>query len=122
MSSRARMRAIRVGVRNSVNAIWHATMLIASLFVSAMMMSASRPPARSSTSGYDALPDDRAHVEPVLQLAQHVGVLVDDRDFVGLFAREAERSRAADLSSPENQDLHPRRSLPESNHISSRLA
>jgi hypothetical protein len=56
MSSRARIRAIRVGVRNSVNATWHATMLTSSLLVSAMMMSASRPPARSITSGYDALP------------------------------------------------------------------
>ena len=47
--------------------------------------------------GMRGVADDGAHVEPVLQLAQHVGVAVDDRDFVGLFAGQAESGRAADL-------------------------
>ena len=51
MALKTRRRAMRVGVRNSVKAIWHATMLISSLSVSAMIMSASLAPARSSTSG-----------------------------------------------------------------------
>ena len=48
--------------------------------------------------GMRSVTDDRAHVEPVLQLAQHVGVAIDDRDFVGLFAGQAESGRATDLS------------------------
>ena len=47
--------------------------------------------------GMRGVADDRAHVEPVLQLAQHVGVAVDDRDLVGLLAGQAESGRAADL-------------------------
>ena len=56
--------------------------------------------------GIRGVADDGAHVEPVLQLAQDVGVAVDDRDFVGLLAREADRRRAADLAGAEDQDLH----------------
>ena len=47
--------------------------------------------------GVRGVADDGAHVEPVLQLAQHVGVAVDDRDFVGLLAGQAEGGRATDL-------------------------
>ena len=47
----SRMRAIFVGVRNRVYATWHATMLTSSLFVTAIIMSASGAPARARTSG-----------------------------------------------------------------------
>src|SRR5580700_8415885 len=54
--SAARMRAILVGVRNSVNATSQAIMLTSSLEVSATMISASAAPAFSSTFGCAALP------------------------------------------------------------------
>jgi len=44
--------------------------------------------------------DHGAHVEPVLELAQHVGVAIDDRDLVRLLSREAYRGGAADLAGP----------------------
>src|SRR5205807_1903788 len=50
------MRAILVGVRNSVNATSQAIMFTSSLEVSATMMSASAVPAASSTEGWAALP------------------------------------------------------------------
>jgi hypothetical protein len=37
-------------------------------------------------------------VEAVLELPEHVGVAVDDRDLVRFFTRQAERCRAPDLS------------------------
>ena len=49
--SAERMRAIFVGVRNSMNATSQAIMLTSSLLVSATMMSASAAPAASSTVG-----------------------------------------------------------------------
>src|SRR6185295_5267426 len=56
--------------------------------------------------GVRRVADDGAHVEPVLELAQHVGILVDDRDLVGFFARKAERGGAADLPGAEDEYLH----------------
>ena len=49
--SAERMRAILVGVRNSVNATSQAIMLTSSLLVSATMISASAAPAASRTGG-----------------------------------------------------------------------
>jgi hypothetical protein len=51
---------------------------------------------------------DGTHVEPVLELAQHVGVTVDDRNFVGLFAGEAESGGAADLPCTQDENFHVR--------------
>src|SRR6185369_9796395 len=56
--------------------------------------------------GVRGVADDGAHVEPILELAQHVGILVDDRDFVGFLAREAEGCGAADLAGTEDEYLH----------------
>src|SRR5688572_31216606 len=47
--------------------------------------------------GVRGVADDGADVEAVLQLAEHVGVAVDDRDFVSLLARQAYSGRAAHL-------------------------
>ena len=49
---------------------------------------------------------DGAHVEPVLQVAQHLLVDVHHRDFVGLLAREVLGGGAADLAGAEDEDLH----------------
>src|SRR5690606_38151581 len=50
--------------------------------------------------------DDGADVEPVLQLAQHVGIAVHDRDLVRFFAGEAIGDRGTDLPGAENQYVH----------------
>ena len=48
----------------------------------------------------------RAHVEAILQFAQHVFVGVDDGDFVGGLAREVISRSAAHLSGAQNQHFH----------------
>ncbi len=56
--------------------------------------------------GIGGMPDDGANVEPVLQLAQHVGPHVDDRDFVGFFARQMISRGRTDLACAENENFH----------------
>jgi hypothetical protein len=46
--------------------------------------------------------DDGSHVEAILQVTQHVGIAIDDRDFVRLFAGEAVGCRCANLTCAEN--------------------
>ena len=50
----AHARSCRCG--NSVQAVWHATMLVSSLLVTAMIMSASSAPARCNTRDATAWP------------------------------------------------------------------
>ena len=87
---RERMRAIFVGVRNSVYAIWHAIMFTSSLLVSATMMSASRAPAASSTSGCDALPATVRMSSRSCRSRSTSSFDVDDGDFVRFFARRGD--------------------------------
>jgi hypothetical protein len=49
---------------------------------------------------------DRADVEAILQIAQHLFIGVDDRDLVGFFARQVVCRRAPDLAGAEYHDLH----------------
>ena len=49
---------------------------------------------------------DRADVEPILQIAQHFFIGVDDRDLVGFFARQVVCRGAPDLAGAEYHDLH----------------
>ena len=49
---------------------------------------------------------DGADVEAILQIAQHLFIGVDDRDFVGFFARQVVCRRAPDLAGAEYHDLH----------------
>ena len=69
MNSAERMRAIFVGVLKIWPAISQATMLISSLFVSAITMSASAMPAALEYIRMSSVADDRADVEAVLQFA-----------------------------------------------------
>ena len=63
-------------------------------------------PAASSTDGIGGVAGDGADVEAVLQIAQHLFVGVDDRDFVRFFARQVISRRAPDLAGAEYHDLH----------------
>jgi hypothetical protein len=56
--------------------------------------------------GVGGIAGHRAHVDAVLQFAQRRLVDVDNRDFVGRFARQAVRGAAADLADAENQYFH----------------
>ena len=107
--SAERMRAILVGVRNSVYATSHAIMFTSSLLVSATMMSASAAPAASSTVGYEALPATVRMSSRSCRSRSDVFVVIDDRDFVRLFAREVVRGGAADLARAQDDDFHRRR-------------
>ena len=49
---------------------------------------------------------DGANVDAVLQIAQQLIVHVDDRDFVGLFARQMMRGGASYLPGAEDDDSH----------------
>ena len=100
------MRAIFVRVRYSVYATSQAIMLTSSLEVSATMMSAEAQPAASSTDGIGGVAGDGADVEAILQIAQHLFIGVDDRDFVGFFARQVVCRGAPDLAGAEYHDLH----------------
>ena len=87
--SAARMRAILVGVRNSVKATSQATMLTSSLLVSAIEDVGLGGAGGLEHRRVGGVAGHGAHVEPVLQVAQHVLVDVDHGDFVGLLARRA---------------------------------
>src|SRR3546814_16266669 len=67
----ARIRAILVGVLNSMSAILHASMLVSSLSVTAMIMSASSAPASRNTTGYEA---DRKSGVPGKSVSVRVGL------------------------------------------------
>jgi hypothetical protein len=56
--------------------------------------------------GIRCIADDGAYVEPILQLAQHLRVAIDDRDLVRLLAGKAVGDRRADLPSAKYQDIH----------------
>ena len=99
------MRAILVGVRNSVQAIWQAIMLISSLEVSATIMSAPWLPAASSTAGCAALPQTVRMSRRSCRSRSDVVAGVDDRDVVGLLAGELLGGRAPDLARTENDDF-----------------
>ena len=91
---------------NRLHTIWQATMFTSSLLVErdedvGVLRAGGLEDARVR-----AVADDRADVDAILQIAQQLVVDVDDRDFVGLFAREVMRRRAADLAGAENDDFH----------------
>ena len=50
--------------------------------------------------------DQSTDVEPILQVAQHLIVEIDDGDFVGFFSRQMMDGRAADLSGTQNDYIH----------------
>ena len=104
--SAARMRAILVGVRNSVNATSQAIMFTSSLEVSATMHLGLGGAGRLEHGGECGVAGHGAHVETVLQVAQHVLVGIDDRDFVGLLARQVMGGGAADLAGAEDENFH----------------
>ena len=109
MYSAERMRAILVGVRNSVqrHLAGHHVDLIAD---GERDQDVGLGDARGlEHRGLRGVADHGAHVEPVLQIAQHVLVDVDDRDVVGLLAREVVRRGAPDLSGAQDEDFHGRR-------------
>ena len=81
-------------------------MFTSSLLVSATKTSVSREPAASSVDGYAPLPDERADIQPVLQVAQQFFVGIDDGDFVGFFTRQMRSRRPAHLAGAEDDDFH----------------
>src|SRR3989442_916950 len=72
------------------------------------------PPRRARRlehGGVGGVAGDGAHVEPVLELAQHVLVHVHHGDFVGLLAREVVSRGATHLTGAQDEDLHGLRAL-----------
>ena len=75
----------------------------------------------SSTSGCDALPTTVRMSRRSCRSRSTSSFDIDDRDFVGFFARQVIGRRAADLAGAEDDDLH-RRSVYRVAYISSRFA
>src|SRR5690606_28214914 len=50
--------------------------------------------------------DDSADIQPVLQLAQHIGTGIHHRHFIRLFARQVVGRGGADLAGSQYEDLH----------------
>src|SRR5262249_5139363 len=57
-------------------------------------------------TGVGGIAGDGADIEAVLQVAQHLLVLVHDGHLVRLFAREVIGRGTPDLTGPQNDDLH----------------
>ena len=53
-----------------------------------------------------AITRHRADIQPILQIAQHVLVGIDHRDFIRRLAREVVGRGAPDLAGAQYQDLH----------------
>ena len=105
LSSGLRMRAIRIGIRDWVEAKRQAIMFVSSLSVTATTMSALVISARFSTSGLLPLPTTVCTSSVSADLPEPLLVPVDD-DGVDPLVGEDVGDMVSDLAGPDDDHFH----------------